>query len=52
VNGESDQRHPIVSSFKRQRSGTTESCGGRDAQLSFEGAAEYYWSMLIEPLQQ
>lgn len=25
--------------------------GNRDAQLSFEGAAEYYWSMLIEPLQ-
>lgn len=26
--------------------------GDRDAQLSFEGAAEYYWSMLIEPLQR
>ena len=24
----------------------------RDAQLSAEGAAEYFWSMLIEPLQQ
>ncbi len=26
--------------------------GNRDEQLGFEGAAEYYWSMLIEPLQQ
>lgn len=26
--------------------------GDRDAQLGFEGAAEYYWSMLIEPLQR
>jgi len=25
--------------------------GDRDAQLSAEGAAEYFWSMLIEPLQ-
>ena len=25
--------------------------GERDAQLSAEGAAEYFWSMLIEPLQ-
>ena len=24
----------------------------RDQQLSFEGAAEYYWSMLVEPLQR
>lgn len=26
--------------------------GDRDAQLSAEGAAEYFWSMLIEPLQR
>jgi hypothetical protein len=26
--------------------------GDRDEQLSHEGAAEYFWSMLIEPLQQ
>jgi len=25
--------------------------GDRDTQLSAEGAAEYFWSMLIEPLQ-
>ena len=25
--------------------------GERHAQLSAEGAAEYFWSMLIEPLQ-
>jgi hypothetical protein len=25
---------------------------GRDAELGFEGAAEYYWSILIEPLQR
>jgi hypothetical protein len=26
--------------------------GDRDEQLSHEGAAEYFWSMLMEPLQQ
>jgi hypothetical protein len=24
----------------------------RDQQLSFEGAAEHYWSMLLAPLQR
>jgi len=26
--------------------------GDRDLHLTFEGAAEYYWAHLIEPLQQ
>ncbi len=25
---------------------------GRDTRLSFEGAAEFYWSILIQPLQR
>lgn len=24
----------------------------RDSKLSFEGAAEHYWALLIEPLQR
>lgn len=44
---EHDEQHLYLRSMGMQMMG-----GNRDDQLSFEGAAEYYWSMLIEPLQR
>jgi len=44
---ESDDQHLYLKMLGMSSMGT-----GREARLSFEGAAEHYWSMLIQPLQQ
>lgn len=43
---ENDDQHLYLSASMSMMS------GDRDQQLSFEGAAEHYWSMLIAPLQR
>lgn len=39
-------------SLKPMGMGMMARTGSRDSHLSMEGAAEYYWSMLVEPLQR
>lgn len=43
----SDEQHLYLKPLGMRMTG-----GNQDDQLSFEGAAEYFWSMLIEPLQR
>jgi hypothetical protein len=44
---ENDEQHLFLKAMGMRMMGDD-----RDVQLSHEGAAEYFWSMLIEPLQQ